>query len=551
MNRRTSCVQGLLIASLFLATMLPAGAGLEGHASLASQQDSAQTEQAERLVAEGVAALERGDTKAAKVAFQRAVKIAPNDVTAHTYLGILADRAGDLAEAERHFAAAAINAPLSPAARNNHGAILLRLGRIREAATQFETSLKLDQMQPNALVNLAQIRFSSNTPEGLRAARGLFERARAITPDAEIARALVVITLRLKERDAAGEYYRDYAARLSSAPDAVTKASARAELGAALLEAGLAAEAIDELSAAVSAEPSDVGAILMLARAYQSRKDIVAAGRTLESAVARGLEAPPIYAALAEIYEASGHIENAIPAMRLAIQRDPKNEAYRFRYGMLLTDTKAPGAAVIRLEEALTVFPRSPRLWLALGVAQSALDKYDEAAKAFSRALELDPKFAPALAYLGMIYDQQGRYAEAVALYERALAIDDGLAAAHYLAADARLKQEPADTKPAETHLRRAIELDPSFAPARLAVAKLYVRREQYAEAAEQLEKAIASDPNSAQAYYQLGRVYLRLKRAKEAQTVLAKFKQLSETERERSKNEHRDIARRLADVRF
>ena len=37
-----------------------------------------------------------------------------------------------------------------------------------------------------------------------------------------------------------------------------------------------------------------------------------------------------------------GHYENAIPAMRLAVQRDPQNEIYHFRYGLLLTTRMHP-----------------------------------------------------------------------------------------------------------------------------------------------------------------------------------------------------------------
>jgi Tfp pilus assembly protein PilF len=123
---------------------------------------------------------------------------------------------------------------------------------------------------------------------------------------------------------------------------------------------------------------------VLLARAYLARRDIPAAGRTLEGAVARGLDVAVIYAELADVYEAFGRPENSIPAMRLAIARDPKSEAYRFRYAMLLTDTKAPAAAVIRLQEALQEFPRSSRLWFALGVAESAQNKTDEAARALT-----------------------------------------------------------------------------------------------------------------------------------------------------------------------
>lgn len=505
-----------------------------------------------QLTDAGIAALKGGDKITAGDFFRRALKADPRNEAAHTYLGIIADGSGELVEAERHFAAAALIAPSSPAARNNHGAVLLRLGRTAQAAAQFEASLRLDPAQPSALVNLAQIRFAVGTPEALRAARELFERARAIiAPDAEISRALVVIALRLGERQQAVENFRHYTSALGHAGGEVSKPAARAELGAALLEAGLFDEAQAELSAASALDPSNAQTILWLALTQRARKDIAAAGRTLESAIARGIETPALYAALAEVYEASGHVENAIPAMRLAIERDPQNEAYRFRYGMLLTDTKAPAAAIIRLQESLTIFPRSSKLWFALGVAQSASDKYDEAARSFERALDIEPRFAPALAYLGMTHAQQGRYGEAAALYERALAVNDQLAAAHYLLADVMLQQQGADNARLERHLARSVELDPAFLPARLALAKLYLRTERATEAVAQLERVIAADPTLADAQYQLGLAYRRLKRLTEAQSALATFKRLSETQRTQSQEGQKEVARRLANVRF
>lgn len=516
-------------------------------------------EQSARLIDEGAAALARGDRAAARELFERALASDPQSVEAHTYLGVIADQAGNLAEAERHFAAAAIAAPLLASARNNHGVVLLRMGRLEEAARQFEVSLRLDKNQPNALVNLAQVRFAAGTPASLRTAYELFARAQALAPDAEVARALVVTALRLGDREAAARHFRDYAASLATLKDAaneqtksqVASTASRAELGMALLENGLHDEAAEELGAVVAADPSRPQYVVAFARAQLARKEIRAAGRALETAVARGVADASVYALLAEVYEASGHIENAIPAMRLAIERDPKSEAYRFRYGMLLTDTKAPAAAVIRLQEALREFPRSSRLWFALGVAQSALDKTEEAARAFERARELDPKFAPAVAYLGMTYDQQGRYSDAVALYEQALALDERLAAAHYLAAEAILKQASADTKRAEEHLRKAVALDASFAPARVSLAKLYLRSERVEEAVKELQQAIAAEPQMAEAHYQLGRALKRLNRSAEAETALATFKRLSEEQRERTRTEPREIMRRLANVRF
>ncbi|HVF90051.1 MAG TPA: tetratricopeptide repeat protein [Blastocatellia bacterium] len=548
--RRLAIHPFALPLAILLTTLAVCPGALAAQTASTLNRGASRAAAATSLVEEGVAALERNDAGAAKAAFQRALAVKPDDLMAHTYLGILADRAGDLPEAERHFASAVRIAPSSPASRNNYGAILLKLGRPERASAEFEASLKLDPEQASALINLAQIRFASSSPARLREARALFERARAIAPAADISRALVVIALRLGDRDGASTYYRDYAARLAT-PGAAATAQSRAELGRALLEAGLTAESVEELKVALEANPADVESIRLLAQAYMARREIVAAGRLLESAVARGIDSAPIYAALVEVYEMSGHIENAIPAMRLAIERDPRNEAYRFRYGMLLTDTRAPAAAVIRLEEALKEFPRSARLYFALGVAHAAEHKSDEAAKAFARSIELDPAFAPSYAYLGMAYAEQGRFSDSVALYKRAVSLDDKLAPAHYLVADGLINSTDGDLALAEKHLTRAISLDPSFALARVALAKLYFRLNRLQEAAPLLERLVIDEPDLADAHYQLGRVYMRLKRKPEADIEFAAFKRLGGTKEERARDERDKIVRRLANVRF
>lgn len=514
-------------------------------------QSAASKQHVATLIEKGVAALDRNETEVAKGFFSSALQADPGNELAHTYLGIIADRAGDLAEAERHFRSAATRSPGSPAAHNNYGVILVRLGKANQAASHFETSLRLNPAQAGALVNLAQIRFSAGTPEGLRAARELFERARKIAPDAEIARALVVTSLRLNDRKAAGDYYQKYQQQINAAPENIRSTAMRAELGTALLAARLLREANSELEAVVASDPTNVDHIILLARSYQAMSDIKSAGRTLESVVARGIDAAPIYAALAEVYEVAGHVENAIPAMRLAIQRDPRNESYRFRYGMLLTDTRAPEAAVIRLNEAIKEFPQSPKLLFALGIAHFKNKKHEQAAIAFRKAVQLDPKFASALAYLGLTYEETGNSAEAIALYNRALAADEKLAAAHYLVANALLRDPNGNLTVAEKHLLRAIEIDPTFSPGRLALARVYMRTERFDQAAPQLEAVVAAEPNLTEALYQLSRVYVRLKRKEDADKTLAAFKRLSDKEKDQELTERKDLVRRLANVSF
>jgi len=503
------------------------------------------------LVANGVEALERNDSVAARTNFQKALAVNPADVSAHTYLGVMADGMGELREAERHFAAAVANAPSSPAARNNYGAILLKLSRPKEAALQFEMSLRLDKDQRNALTNLAQIRFSEGAPDGWRTARELFERAYALKPDAGVARALMVIALLLKDRETAARYYPEYSTLLEKSTNSITTATGREELGAALLEGGLFKEAVNELNAALRANPLNTEAILRLAKAYLGLNDVPAAGRTLEAAVARGINAAPVYVLLASVYEQSGHLENAIPAMRLAIERDSQSEEYRYSYGLLLTRALAPEAAVIRLKEALETFPHSARLWLALGLAHFKAGRNDDAARALTHTIELDPKIATAHAYLGMTYVETGQSDEAIKHYEQALAINPRLGVVNYLIAESLLKKASADTDRIESELVRAIKLEPSFAPARLTLGKLYARTNRLEEAARELESVIKLDSNLAEAYYQLGRTYIRLKRTKEAETTLVTFKQLSEAQKAQGQKDRKDIVSRLANVLF
>jgi tetratricopeptide (TPR) repeat protein len=235
--------------------------------------------------------------------------------------------------------------------------------------------------------------------------------------------------------------------------------------------------------------------------------------------------------------------------MRHAIARDPRNELYHARYGMLLVDTKAPAAAIIRLREALREFPNSARLWLALGIAQLQVETNEDPLEALHNALRLEPQSLPALVYLGAAHAERGRYEEAVRFYERAVAADPRSAVPHYLVADVMLKQESADAARVEQHLRRALELDPELSSAHVALGKFYLRGERWADAARHLERAAAIQPDLAEAFYHLGRAYTRLKRKADAQTALATFERLKASQDRRTVQQ--DLIRRLADVRF
>ncbi len=504
----------------------------------------------EKLLAESTAALQTGDFIRAKTILQEVLSIAPRNAVANTLAGIVADKENDLVKAEKHFALAAKIAPNAPEMKNNYGAILLRLGRKKEAAKEFMASLAISPKQVSALINLAQIRV---TEGDLTTARALFGKVKTIAPEVEISRALVMISLGLREKERAAQEFTEYVAALKAetallGTDNKTRDVSLAE---ALLAGGLLDEARQELESVLLNENQNVNALILLSKVYIQQKNIAAAGRLLESAVAGGLDDAKIYLALAEVYEAGGYPENAIPAMRRAIEKEPKNDFYRSRYGLLLVNSKAPAAALVRIEEALKEFPDSASLWFALGIAQFDDNKIPEAQKAFEKALSIDSQLIPALAYLGAVFVEQARYADAVKIYERAIELKEKVALLHYLLGDTLLKMTDIDEKRIEAALRRAAELDANLTSAHLTLGRLYVRQARWSEAAVLLERAAKLEPARAETFYQLGRVYARLKRTDESKATLEKFKQLNDSQKEQKEVDRRQLVRRLANVRF
>ncbi len=509
-----------------------------------TQTISAKNQTTDQKLTEIIDALSSQDLVRAKTLVQKVLLAQPRNVTAQSLAGIVAERRNELSEAEKHFATAAKLAPQSPETRNNYGAILVRLNRKTEAAREFAASLKANPNQPSALVNLANIRFAENN---LTAARELFSKAKSTAPDVEVLKAMLLISLQLDEKERSRQEFKEYFEFRKN----LSILTFDKTIGETLLAKKMFAEARQELEFVLANDAENVDALILLSRVYRQQKDFPAAVRILEAATARGISDGKVYYALSEVYQAGGFVENAIPAMRLAIEKEPNNEAYRLRYGLLLIDSKAPAAAVIRIEEAIKEFPASPRLRLLLGMALFDLQKFNEAQTAFQSALELEPNFVPALAYLATMNADQGRFKESIGFYERAIKSDGKSAVLRYLLADTILKLQEPDNWQVEDELKQVILLDPNLALAYSTLGRLYMRQKRFDEAVINLERAVEIDANLPDALYQLGLVYARLKRGNESKIVLAKFKELNESKIKQKEVNRLDLVRRLANVRF
>lgn len=119
-----------------------------------------------------------------------------------------------------------------------------------------------------------------------------------------------------------------------------------------------------------------------------------------------------------------------------------------------------------RFEEAVALYRQGaeldggePETLFNLGNALYALERHDEAARAFARATARDPEFVEAWNNLGNALGRAGRTSEAVAAFARALSLEPRYADAHFNLAETLAAA--GDVGGARHHWRAYLEEDP------------------------------------------------------------------------------------------
>lgn len=105
----------------------------------------------------------------------------------------------------------------------------------------------------------------------------------------------------------------------------------------------------------------------------------------------------------------------------------------------------------------------------------------DEAARAYRRALEIDPYLVPALINLANIHYARDEIIEAQALYERAIALEPGVFEAHFNLGN--IYHDLGRYPQAQTCYREALALNPTYADAHFYLAVTFEKNGQSQEA--------------------------------------------------------------------
>jgi len=173
----------------------------------------------------------------------------------------------------------------------------------------------------------------------------------------------------------------------------------------------------------------------------------------------------------------------------------------------LLVQAAVASAGLHRLEEALRLLrsaaaadPGSSRVHRIISFVALERGAVDEAVQAAYRAVQLSPFDPYAHAQLARACARQGNREYAVMAASRAIELAPDLADSHIAMADVRFpeggpKPPKADLKVAETHLMRALQIEPGNASALNDLARVHLALGHQVRAAGHLASAVRADP--------------------------------------------------------
>lgn len=92
------------------------------------------------------------------------------------------------------------------------------------------------------------------------------------------------------------------------------------------------------------------------------------------------------------------------------VHRHPRHADLRYRYGVLLRARRQDAAAMEQFNEAARLSPSYTKAWIKLGVVRQELHLVDEAADAFCRALDIEPRLVELHYRLALLYTNREKF---------------------------------------------------------------------------------------------------------------------------------------------
>ncbi|MFO1498049.1 MAG: tetratricopeptide repeat protein [Verrucomicrobiota bacterium] len=209
---------------------------------------------------------------------------------------------------------------------------------------------------------------------------------------------------------------------------------------------------------------------MALVAAVNAPMQTAAASATETSPAAAAAPAPPApattVASSADLAALLADAQRAFSARRFdeaekkyveALRADEKNVTTLQRLAAAQLEQSRPKDAEASLKRALDENPKDARTLLLMGIAKFDQDKFDEAFDNLSRSAQADPQNPETQNYLGITLSQKGQRAAAETALRKAIQLSPSYASAHYNLAVVYATQQPPFIELARWHYQKAL----------------------------------------------------------------------------------------------
>jgi tetratricopeptide (TPR) repeat protein len=401
------------------------------------------------------------------------------------------------------------------------GIALSREGQVSGAQKSFERALDSCPESLPALEGAAQIAYAQRSP----AAAGLLHRILLQRPDDQTSHAMLgSLSFQHGDCAAAIEHFERSLALVQRSMEA------QREFGSCLFSQGDHRKAEETFRRMAEQNPTEKN-VWQLAVVQWKSKDFDDALSTLQPLMASGSADSKTFALAAQIAEEKGDTPRAVEWLHTAILKDPSETANYLLFATISFNHASYQVGIDLVNSGLRQSPDVAKLFLARGVLQVQLSHYDAAVADFEKAHALDPKLSFVEDAMGMIRSQQHDWAGSLAIFERQAREHPQDPLLQYLYAEALAHENGNDSEQnsakAIVAVKKALELEPDYQPARDLLCTLLLKTKRYAEVIDQAGIALKNDPNDQAALYQEIQAQRRLGNKEAIQPLVSRLEQL------------------------
>lgn len=255
---------------------------------------------------------------------------------------------------------------------------------------------------------------------------------------------------------------RDLIAALAEYKQAVAldpnNAEAHAQLGGVYREMGDLKQAADSLETSVRLDPFAFKPMFELGQVYQLLDRVAQAIKAYALACELNPKSFDARSRLAACYHQTGDLDRAIEAYRHALRLDPRNAFAWSNLGAVYNEKGMYYEAINAYKQSLECgTPHQPVVLVNLATAHINLERWQAARQTLQTAIRLDPNLSVAHARLAYCWWREDKLDDAAASYRKAIDLDPKNAPAHAGLGVVRLTQYLAQPDQAD-YLDEAVE---------------------------------------------------------------------------------------------